>query len=208
MPRTLRPRKAPRVRAPQSDSEESSADEFTPAPTSTNALNTNAAKKTNATRRGRTVRGKRGGLDKLTAMPLDVVFEVRLWMFSGKYDIQLEPDSGAVPQILCYLHPGDLLNLARTSKDFRELLMSRRSMSFWKAARQNVEDLPPCPEDMSEPAYANLLFRTNCYVSLLLFLMRHADTVSSFVLQHCSRAGCDQIYWDCRARYCKNCSRA
>lgn len=62
------------------------------------------------------------------------------------------------------MHPRDLLNLARTSKDFRALLMSRDSALFWKAAREQVPGLPECPAFLSEPQYANLLFSSFCNV--------------------------------------------
>ena len=66
-----------------------------------------------------------------------------------------------------YLHPMDLLNLARTTKDFRSFLMKKSAAPFWKAARKNVEGLPECPEDLSEPQYVNLLFDAHCHVSAL-----------------------------------------
>lgn len=59
----------------------------------------------------------------------------------------------------------DLLNLSRTSKSFRTFLMARSAVPLWRAARNNVPDLPPCPDDLSEPAYANLVFDTHCSVS-------------------------------------------
>ncbi len=65
------------------------------------------------------------------------------------------------------LHPRDLLNLARTSKSCRELLMSRKYEFLWKAARAGVAGLPDIPPWLSEPAYANLVFFTNCHVSRL-----------------------------------------
>lgn len=54
----------------------------------------------------------------------------------------------------------DLLNLARTSNTLRQVLMSRKSMSVWIAARRNAgaTEVPEPPEDMSEPAWAQLLF--------------------------------------------------
>lgn len=58
----------------------------------------------------------------------------------------------------------DLLNLSRTSKDFRNLLLQRSSASAWKIARLQVDDLPDCPQDMSEPQYANLAFYPHCHV--------------------------------------------
>lgn len=63
------------------------------------------------------------------------------------------------------MQPMDLLNLARTNRPFRDLLMSRTSAQFWKAARRNVDGLPDCPPDLNEPAYANLCFDAHCHVS-------------------------------------------
>lgn len=42
--------------------------------------------------------------------------------------------------------------------------MSRTSMTVWKQARSNLEGLPECPDDLSEPQYANLLFEHSCHV--------------------------------------------
>jgi hypothetical protein len=54
----------------------------------------------------------------------------------------------------------DLLNLARTSKALRQVLMSRKSISIWIAARRaaGATMVPEPPEDMSEPSWAQLLF--------------------------------------------------
>lgn len=65
-----------------------------------------------------------------------------------------------------HLQPMDLLNLARTSKPFRELLMHRSAARFWKSARRNIDGLPDCPPDLSEPEYANLCFDAHCHVSI------------------------------------------
>ncbi|KAE9389351.1 hypothetical protein BT96DRAFT_766429, partial [Gymnopus androsaceus JB14] len=62
-------------------------------------------------------------------------------------------------QIFMHLEPGDLLQLARTSKDLRNVLMSKSSESIWRTARENIEPgLPRLPDDLSEPEYAHLLF--------------------------------------------------
>ncbi|TFK81995.1 hypothetical protein K466DRAFT_557211 [Polyporus arcularius HHB13444] len=74
-------------------------------------------------------------------MPLDVLFE-----------------------IFRSLHPRDLLSLARTSKDFRALLMSRSSASYWATSRKQIQGLPEIPEDISEPAFSNLIFCNHCHV--------------------------------------------
>ena len=62
------------------------------------------------------------------------------------------------------MHPKDLLNLARTSKAFRALLMSKSSKSLWLASMKCVEDLPKCPPYMDEPTFINLLFFPHCHV--------------------------------------------
>jgi len=43
--------------------------------------------------------------------------------------------------------------------------MSKQSISVWKDARANVEGLPECPDGLSEPYYANLMFVNTCTVS-------------------------------------------
>ncbi|KAJ3852827.1 hypothetical protein EV368DRAFT_82141 [Lentinula lateritia] len=113
----------------------------------------------------RKVRGKLGLLERLAKdVPLDVIFE-----------------------IFCYLDPGDLLRLARTSKDLRGMLMSKASEAICqRAARANVEGLPPCPDDLNEPQYARLLYDAYCYI--------------------CNHKGrCENVLWTFRARVCKNC---
>ncbi|KAI0725257.1 hypothetical protein C8Q72DRAFT_615136 [Fomitopsis betulina] len=106
------------------------------------ALERNASRDTQTagtSRARKNVRGKKGGLEDMPNMPLDILFE-----------------------IFCCLEPRDLLNLARTTKPFRRFLMSRRSAQTWRAARANVEELPDCPAHLSEPQYANLLFFPYC----------------------------------------------
>ncbi|KAI9454591.1 hypothetical protein HD554DRAFT_2031241 [Boletus coccyginus] len=66
--------------------------------------------------------------------------------------------------LAAYVHPLDLLNLARTCKSLRELLMDKASEFVWKTARGQVRGLPDCPADMTEPEYANLVFYSRCHV--------------------------------------------
>ncbi|KIM49551.1 hypothetical protein M413DRAFT_21752 [Hebeloma cylindrosporum] len=74
-------------------------------------------------------------------MPLDILFE-----------------------IFGYLQPLDLLNLARTSKALRALLMTRSSLSVWKEVFLNVPypHPPDCLGDLNEPQYTELLFGKTC----------------------------------------------
>ncbi|KAJ2911699.1 hypothetical protein MD484_g8713, partial [Candolleomyces efflorescens] len=71
-------------------------------------------------------------------------------------------------EILKLLPPLDLLQLSRTAKSFRKFLMDRTSKSIWTHALSAVEDLPPCPEDISEPQYACLMLTDHCHVPLEL----------------------------------------
>ena len=54
----------------------------------------------------------------------------------------------------------DLVNLARTNKALRQVLMSRKSIWVWLVVRRNAgaTTVPDPPNDMSEPAWALLLF--------------------------------------------------
>ncbi|KIK59137.1 hypothetical protein GYMLUDRAFT_44893 [Collybiopsis luxurians FD-317 M1] len=112
----------------------------------------------------RGVRGKLGLLERLAKdMPLDVILE-----------------------IFCYLDPGDLFRLARTTKDLRGILMSKSSEIVWRTARENVEGLPPRPEDLNEPQYAHLLYESYCHV--------------------CGHKPCDSVFWSFHMRCCKKCA--
>ncbi|KAF8141420.1 hypothetical protein EV363DRAFT_1204107 [Boletus edulis] len=86
--------------------------------------------------------------------------------------------------LAAYIHPLDLLNLARTCKSLRELLMDKSSEFVWKTARRQVRGLPDCPADLTEPEYANLVFHARCH-------------------------GCGKyakkILWEMRRRYCPEC---
>ncbi|OCH87407.1 hypothetical protein OBBRIDRAFT_781679 [Obba rivulosa] len=101
-------------------------------------------------------------LSMLPDMPLDILFE-----------------------IFGHLHPLDILHLARTTKALRNVLMQRSAVSIWKQARKQIEDLPDCPPDLSEPQYARLLFDPHCHFCLTARVMT--------------------VLWACRARCCKSC---
>ncbi|RDB24018.1 hypothetical protein Hypma_008642 [Hypsizygus marmoreus] len=109
--------------------------------------------------------GKRGKLEYITEMPLDILFE-----------------------IFSHLSPSDLLSLARTSKPLRGALMHRSSTYVWKKARSHISGFPDCPNDLSEPQYANLAFDTSCH--------------------YCERTQIPNqgIVWCNRTRGCKKCT--
>ena len=66
---------------------------------------------------------------------------------------------------MSHVQPNDLLTLCRTCKIFRRHLLDDKKKFIWQRAQENFEGLPPCPEDISEPAYASLVFDSLCHVS-------------------------------------------
>ncbi|TFK92315.1 hypothetical protein K466DRAFT_595360 [Polyporus arcularius HHB13444] len=95
-------------------------------------------------------------------MPLDILYEVFL-----------------------HLYPYDLLQLARTTKTLRKLLMTRSALTIWKRASENLADFPDCPGGLTEPAYVNLMFSPHCHF--------------------CIKARVLKVMWACRVRCCKSC---
>ncbi|KZP14925.1 hypothetical protein FIBSPDRAFT_751002, partial [Athelia psychrophila] len=88
--------------------------------------------------------------------------------------------------ILSYLHPLDILHLARTTKQFRGALMNKSNALVWKATRQNVPGYPECFPDMNEAQMARLAFDPRCYV--------------------CLKPNCRTIDWGLRVRLCPKCA--
>lgn len=106
-------------------------------------------------------------------------------------------------QVLYYLQPYDLLRLARTSQDFRSLLMSRSSAFLWRQARANADvQTPDLPVDMSEPVYAHLLFHNFCHVCCIY---RDCSPTDSKSLQFCLTTRCEKAIWEYRVRCCRKC---
>ncbi|KAI0664676.1 hypothetical protein C8Q70DRAFT_938855 [Cubamyces menziesii] len=109
-------------------------------------------------------KGRRRDLSRLVDMPLDILFE-----------------------IFGHLHPHDLLQLSRTTKALRSVLMRPSAVTIWRNARRNVDDLPDCPDDLTEPAYANLLFDQHCHF--------------------CVKARVMNVLWMLRCRACRACMK-
>ncbi|KAI0027917.1 hypothetical protein K488DRAFT_90305 [Vararia minispora EC-137] len=120
-----------------------------------------------ATKKGRS--RLQGRLENMLAMPLDVLYE-----------------------IFCLLQPADLLALSRTSKNFRTILMTRNSATVgaWKSARANMSvPGPEPPSNMSEPAWANLLYGgSHCW--------------------SCSSKNVQRIDFGLRRRMCMSCAKS
>ncbi|KAJ2922237.1 hypothetical protein H1R20_g14851, partial [Candolleomyces eurysporus] len=80
-----------------------------------------------------------------------------------KHDVLIDLPLDILCEILKLLPPLDLLQIARTAKSFRKFLMNRASKSIWTHVLSAVEDLPSCPDDLSEPQYAYLMFTDHCH---------------------------------------------
>ncbi len=120
----------------------------------------------NASVRNRTdytrVKGKRGHLEMMTEMPVDILLE-----------------------IFCQLEPIDLLHLSRASKSLRRLLLANNIVYIWKLVPgfsfpnfqileffsfQAYENIPPsshpplCPDGVNIIHYTNFLYGRHCQV--------------------------------------------
>ncbi|KAJ3562951.1 hypothetical protein NP233_g9257 [Leucocoprinus birnbaumii] len=93
------------------------------------------------------------------------------------------PISSTKYGIIMYLHPQDVLNLSRSTRRLRQLLMTRDARFAWKTSLSTVEGLPRCPSDLSEPQYANLAFDQHCHVGIGTgnFPQAEADQTISFM---------------------------
>ena len=125
-----------------------------------------------------------GRLQNMLSLPFDVLFLVRPSLSADIALPSVLKRPTPLPQIFSELGPMDLVNLARTNKALRHVLMSRKSMCVWIVARRNagVIRVPDPPEDMSEPAWALLLFgpavcSVRSHLSLLIVFEFQADSV-------------------------------
>ncbi|KZT74590.1 hypothetical protein DAEQUDRAFT_200431 [Daedalea quercina L-15889] len=113
---------------------------------------------------GKTARGRgRGGLQDMLNMPTDIVQE-----------------------IMRRLHPRDLLSLCWSSKSVHAFLMKRSSAYIWKQSMKNARGLPPCPEQLIEPAWVALLFSSRC--------------------TGCGTDTAAEPIWELYARFCNQCA--
>ncbi|KAJ2927089.1 hypothetical protein H1R20_g10020, partial [Candolleomyces eurysporus] len=111
------------------------------------------------------------------------------------FDFFEESPLDILGEVLSYLSPLDLLRLARTTKALRAFLMSKSSSAIWKSSLAAIEGLPPCPEDLSEPQYANLMCWDHCHVCFLEdgSLFRYMEAR----VQLCSMCGVNEFQpWD------------
>ena len=96
------------------------------------------------------------------------------------------------------------MHLARTTKDLRAILMNRSSISIWKHARSQFDNLPDCPDDLNEPQYAELVFGKACTVCLVFLFFQGSLFVDPS--QFCRRClASNIIIWNARVRTCPKC---
>lgn len=134
------------------------------------------AKKRKTTTTAGKGKGRKGGqpkVDHLKTLPMDLLVEVRCHLPSLSL---LSLTSTSPRQIFSYLLPFELLQLSRTSKEYRGLLCSKRSQSMWRTSRRLVK-LPDLEaDDYSEMSYAQLIFGNTCDVRpFSLLLTRERD---------------------------------
>ncbi|KAF9496308.1 hypothetical protein BDN71DRAFT_1505820 [Pleurotus eryngii] len=129
---------------------------------------------------------RKKNLSLLPTVPFDVLMEVCFSYISASPRLHLSP-TRVREQVLARLRVADVIALSRTSKEFRGLLLSKRSISVWKAAL-TAEGCLECPADLSEPEYAVLLFGgTNCF--------------------NCGTKGIQRIDFGLRRRLCVRCMK-
>ncbi|KAJ7024421.1 hypothetical protein C8F04DRAFT_162777 [Mycena alexandri] len=124
-------------------------------------LSSDGVKKEDASKPSKYAKTK-AKLSLLPSLPLDILFE-----------------------IFGHLPPLDLLHLARTTQGFRSVLMHKSAISIWKASLQQVPGLPERPQEMSEPAWANLVWSPHCH--------------------NCLTNRCQKVDWHLRIRLCEKC---
>ncbi|KAG6851129.1 hypothetical protein H0H93_001009 [Arthromyces matolae] len=76
----------------------------------------------------------------------------------------------------------ELLNLARTTRALRAILMKRSSRLVWRTTIRNI-GLPACPSDLDEPQYVNLAFDDYCHVSILTPYAKAIDDILMILVQ-------------------------
>jgi len=127
----------------------------------------------------RNVRGRRGFLQYMNDMPLDILYE-----------------------IFGELGPVDLLHLSWSCKSVRAIVMDKRAKFLWKKVRliylqlvtltlnshwhfkvyKSLENQPPpCPPDLNYAQYTRFLFVNRCMVSLIFIVLTCNATKSRSV---------------------------
>ncbi|KAF9645813.1 hypothetical protein BDM02DRAFT_399008 [Thelephora ganbajun] len=117
-------------------------EERTPEPSKTRGKKRARTAKMTAKDKQQEKRRKKANLSMLPEMPIDILYE-----------------------IFSLVHPRDLLHISWTAKVLNGFLTSKSSRHVWQASFKTVpenEQPPPCPPEMTEMAYANLVYGQCC----------------------------------------------
>jgi len=107
-----------------------------------------------------------GELSRLPDIPLDILYEVTLQNYNRHRRLKRRSRIRRL-QILSLVLPMDLLRTSWAGRALRTVLTNKSSKQVWAAAFGNIHEAlqpPACPEDMSEIAYASLLYNPYCMV--------------------------------------------
>ncbi|KAI0793710.1 hypothetical protein C8Q74DRAFT_1365284 [Fomes fomentarius] len=88
-------------------------------------------------------------------------------------------------EIFKLLHPRDLLNVARTSKNISRFVLHRNQEYIWRHGRERTRGIPKCPSFLSERVFAHFLFSPFCH--------------------GCGESQGVKAVWTWYARYCSKC---
>ena len=153
-------------------------------------------------------KGKATQTSKLLDMPLDVMFEVSRFPRGGPCGFRMFVVFTDV-QILSCVEPRDLLQLSRTSKTLRGVIMDKSNRFVWVNSFAADEEAPKCPKDISEPAWAQLLYSPYCQVrrsvAPISIHPKNRALNHRFCAQHCHSSRATDIYWVSYRRLCKKC---
>ena len=114
---------------------------------------------------------RKGKLAALSEMPVDIIYEVRCSpLYSRSKSARIlgsRTEAYLTLQICSKLHPRDLLQVSRTTKIWRDMLMNKkRSEGIWRNSYIGTEGLPPLPEGIPIPKFIGLLFDRLCHVRM------------------------------------------
>ena len=111
-------------------------------------------------------------------------------------------------QIFSCAHPGDLMQISWTSKNLSRFLTSRSSRHVWQAAFGTIpktEKPPPFPSEITEIAYAKLLYSQLCMVCISFF--NQLAGASDQRLQICAKVRPLTRAWTVFLKACDPCIR-
>lgn len=109
-------------------------------------------------------------------------------------------------QIFSLIHPRDLLQVSWTWKILNRFLTSRSSRHVWQASFKTIpenEMPPPCPPEITEFTYANLLYFQFCMVCIPIF--NRPVPPPNQRLQNCGSSSPPISAWGALTRLCGSC---